>query len=396
MTTPWSNQAVSLIVLIEEVSGFSGLFGYSPAPGPGNLIFSITANAGTDPYGNSYQQGVNTYPTLTGTPFAGQVMAVGLNQLGTGSTVPGLSVSNLTNPVYAPPGVFAGASDAVATPVCEVGVFSGRITSADVAAEIIVTSQNTAPVTTNGFIGLNAGQITFGYAETMEVWDSAGYVDFNNLLLSPPSVTITEPNFYALATANSLSYQTAALGGAGSNGMQGFLPLSQTQQVTNTVTGTGFSKLSPIWSVPANDPVIGTSYRLTAWGDGKTGSTAEALNFRIACLGGTSTTLTAGALWANTSTNFFWHIIAEVLITATGGAGSGNAIINVHGGLSLAASLLPNSVTANSTLFMTNSTIGVGITTTAASNITLQAGWAATTGAPTLTCRASIFERLGQ
>lgn len=55
----WNNQAVSLIILIEQVTGYSGLFGYSPTVGPGNLIFSLAAAAGTDPYGNSYPQGLS-------------------------------------------------------------------------------------------------------------------------------------------------------------------------------------------------------------------------------------------------------------------------------------------------------------------------------------------------
>lgn len=57
--SPWSNQVVSLIVLTEQTTGFSGLFGYSPTVGPGNLIFSLSASAGTDPYGNAYPQGLN-------------------------------------------------------------------------------------------------------------------------------------------------------------------------------------------------------------------------------------------------------------------------------------------------------------------------------------------------
>ena len=55
----WDNQAVSLIVLTEQTSGFSGIFGYSPVVGTGNLIFSLSAAAGTDPYGNAYPQGLN-------------------------------------------------------------------------------------------------------------------------------------------------------------------------------------------------------------------------------------------------------------------------------------------------------------------------------------------------
>jgi hypothetical protein len=56
----WNAQEISLIVLTEQTTGYSGLFGYSPAPGPGNLIFSVSAAAGVDPYGNSYPQGVSS------------------------------------------------------------------------------------------------------------------------------------------------------------------------------------------------------------------------------------------------------------------------------------------------------------------------------------------------
>jgi len=36
-------------------SGYSGVFVYSPAPGAGNLVASLTAVSGTDPYGNTYR-----------------------------------------------------------------------------------------------------------------------------------------------------------------------------------------------------------------------------------------------------------------------------------------------------------------------------------------------------
>lgn len=61
MAGSWSNSAVNLIELIEQVSGYSGIFGYSPAPGAGNLVFSLTAASGTDPYGNAYPQGLTMY-----------------------------------------------------------------------------------------------------------------------------------------------------------------------------------------------------------------------------------------------------------------------------------------------------------------------------------------------
>lgn len=51
----WSNQLVNLLVIAAQKAGYSGLFVYSPAPGAGNLILSIAAVPGTDPYGNAYQ-----------------------------------------------------------------------------------------------------------------------------------------------------------------------------------------------------------------------------------------------------------------------------------------------------------------------------------------------------
>src|SRR5579864_6764810 len=55
----WSNELVDLIILSAAAAGFSGFFVYSPAPGPGNLIGSWSAVAGTDQYGNSYPAGLS-------------------------------------------------------------------------------------------------------------------------------------------------------------------------------------------------------------------------------------------------------------------------------------------------------------------------------------------------
>lgn len=76
---PWNNSIFPLLI-VTSGGGFTGLFIYSPAPGTGNLIASITAASGTDPYGNAYQAGVTTY---AGTLFA-QLLAgeLGFKQSG--------------------------------------------------------------------------------------------------------------------------------------------------------------------------------------------------------------------------------------------------------------------------------------------------------------------------
>lgn len=70
MAGSWSSSLTNLIILQEDITGFSGLFGYSPTVGPGNLIFALTAVGGVDPYGNVYQAGFTLTQTQGGTVTA--------------------------------------------------------------------------------------------------------------------------------------------------------------------------------------------------------------------------------------------------------------------------------------------------------------------------------------
>ncbi len=53
----WSNDTGTRLVLVVGTP-FSGIFFYDPTIGAGNLILSIVPAAGTDPYGNTYAQGI--------------------------------------------------------------------------------------------------------------------------------------------------------------------------------------------------------------------------------------------------------------------------------------------------------------------------------------------------
>lgn len=72
MTTPWSTQLQSLVIVTAPAGAYAGIFIYSPAPGLGNLIGSWAAQAGVDPFGNPYPQGLNvTVGTISGITFTG-------------------------------------------------------------------------------------------------------------------------------------------------------------------------------------------------------------------------------------------------------------------------------------------------------------------------------------
>lgn len=78
----WSNNIVSTLIF-EEGTGFTGLFFYSPTVGLGNLVGSWTANAGVDPYGNSYPDGLSV---VGGTIFTPNLVAASITAGSIGSS----------------------------------------------------------------------------------------------------------------------------------------------------------------------------------------------------------------------------------------------------------------------------------------------------------------------
>ena len=180
--SPWTNQVVSLIVLTEATGGFSGLFGYSPTPGAGNLIFSIAAANGTDPYGNAYLGGVTSYSGSTDTSISGGVV----NLSGAG----GYQAAQLGP---------SGAGESFLS--------SGLVTSGDIGAEIDLQSRGSAGqstitlsaalvnvivnLTVNGFLTVNSGaSITGGLTvDTINGSSSTGSGS-NGGVTSGPSGTV--------------------------------------------------------------------------------------------------------------------------------------------------------------------------------------------------------------
>lgn len=81
----WSNTASSVLtantVIVVAGDPNTGVFIYSGTPANGNLIMSMTAAAGTDPYGNDYGSGIVSYPN-TGAHSGGVKINAGEIELG--------------------------------------------------------------------------------------------------------------------------------------------------------------------------------------------------------------------------------------------------------------------------------------------------------------------------
>jgi hypothetical protein len=149
-------------------------------------------------------------------------------------------------------------------------------------------------------------------------------------------------------------------------------------QSGNTVSAAGYFAAFTPFAIPANDTINSPiSYRIKCGGHG-TQATGAAVNiqFQVAIFG--------NALGANSDNGgiaaggaFHWSFDGEVIVSNNGAA-------SFHGTMSIGS---------HSTAMDQQMSPGT-FNTAAATNITLQIGWASITGAPTLVCTGATFERL--
>ncbi|MFL6116729.1 MAG: H-type lectin domain-containing protein [Catenulispora sp.] len=226
----WSNTASNLIILVEQISGYSGLFAYSPAPGTGNLVLSITALAGTDPYGNVYQAGLTTYST-EGTINLLDTVATFLDTVN-GSEIDIEVGGGAATLAFTPP-----AAAGVAWQQAGIGAFNTNVFGPNTAELSISAPYNRAHVSrpsiemfgssdtsSNNRIDLTtqlarvtgdltAGSIdsgTFSITPTVaSQWTANTAVSFSKTFSSPPVVMVTPSgNGPGVGTATDLEWQT--------------------------------------------------------------------------------------------------------------------------------------------------------------------------------------------
>jgi hypothetical protein len=136
-------------------TGFSGVFVYSPAPGAGNLIASVAALAGTDPYGNKYPSGISSQSGGIEAILSGKELAW---------DAPADHPSNLPA-VFAAPSAATGNSLEITTGTGSGGVTAGAITLYDSAAS------STVPAIPSGSPGIF---VAFGCPLVTDTWHTLG------------------------------------------------------------------------------------------------------------------------------------------------------------------------------------------------------------------------------
>lgn len=97
---PWNTIIPNLIIFESTPGQFSGIFGYSPAPAFGNLIFSLSVSGGTDPFGNTFiGGGLVIYGTGGSYIFLGELGGLAELQMHTGDSIEGAAANLFTSAV---------------------------------------------------------------------------------------------------------------------------------------------------------------------------------------------------------------------------------------------------------------------------------------------------------
>jgi hypothetical protein len=143
-------------VIIEGVG--NGLFVYSPTAGLGNLIASVTGEAGTDGYGNTVLQGVTTY--IPGVPTTATALLGGIS-LAQAANPEGSFVDGLFSLIYN-----GGAMELDGAPF--------HSTAGTITLPTIITTDTWHPVTpdtgwTTPFGGSAALSYTLGPDQTVRI-----------------------------------------------------------------------------------------------------------------------------------------------------------------------------------------------------------------------------------
>ncbi len=368
--------------LVEIVGGKgSGLFVYSPSAAKGNLVDSISASGGTDPYGNVYLAGFMATGLVGGGPHTqtGQLNAgslalffdnlsrIEINNGGLFAYNPGGGLNNLIASIAQ-----AAGTDEYGNAFREgiTSYLSGAFAQLD-QGELFLSIGGAV---TAGTVGATAG----GKVVTTSGLTAAG---------GDTSASLT----VASADAGGLGVPAVLIGALAQlvlpSGLTGIVPATQSDATTFTIIGTGAAQASKTWTIAANDANAGTVYRLTVWGFGTEGSTAQNLNVGISLNGAVIRTSILAAVTASGSLRFRCVIDLHIVTTGAGGTADVNGLAN----WSTTGAAAAVSASAN---VGSGAAGGEAFNTTVSNTLRLSLSWSSTTGAPTITTIGSTFERI--
>lgn len=312
----WGSNVFPLLI-VTSGGGFTGLFVYSPAPGPGNLIASIAAQAGTDPFGNAYRAGITSYdPSIDFVQMLNGAIAAGT-----------LSASSLvTNPggIAFGPDAFTTSSQPglqVTSPEAGAGLLEsqlilfGESNDTTKPAQALFTSSGATPITA-ALLEVQGGFAIGNTSGEMEIWlipsgDTTGVKDLAAITAAfvvAASVHLLPGTFYVNGPIS--PPKGSSLTGAGcivNNSLR--TPAGTTIKAVAAFTGTGVIE----WITTAASPIGNTTLR----------------GFHVDLSAAPNTT---HGLYA--FSNVYGNIIEDISLLGPGGAGTGIGLDMVFDGTS--------------------------------------------------------------
>jgi hypothetical protein len=164
-----------------------------------------------------------------------------------------------------------------------------------------------------------------------------------------------------------------------------------------TVTQNVLTSLTGSFTVPGGDALVGNEYEIEAWGDATWGSTVQALTFQGglgAVLLGNPLTFAQGVFPTNQAVR--WRCKLSVICLTLGATGTWSSKCEATLSANNTALTITNGGTTTTISGVACEASGTEtVDTTAAQGLVLQASWAATTGAPTITKRVAMQRKLG-
>jgi hypothetical protein len=326
----------------------TGVFVYSGIPANGNLMASIAALPGTDPYGNAYLAGIVAYNTSTGSSVQVQGGEIFFNITGDQPASAGIT----------PASVFAG--------VDAIQLSSPLINLSDIQAVLLLirAASGGTPLVQLPSTALN---LQGALAPAAPASGTDLYVDAAGKLVQLPQAgTPMQVPGAQLAT---------------------FPVITVTQATPTTISGAA--------SVPANDAEVGSVYELEINGNGTWGSTAQNLTFAVVLGGSTMASVNISSTFFNVNDIFRWKIRARVICHTTGVSGTWSS--EIDGAVSgFNANLVPGAGVINDTagVISCEAATTTTLSTQSAQPLALRANWASVTGTPSLTSRVQMFKRV--
>lgn len=162
--------------------------------------------------------------------------------------------------------------------------------------------------------------------------------------------------------------------------------------IASTVASSTTETVIALYTIPANDAVVGAVYKLTAFGTASTAGVAPTLKFsgRIGGVAGTQFGTTNAFTCTISQVNRAWKVEVYYTVTATGVSGTGFGNFHCIESQSIAGTT--NPVSGMNTRMDGGATHTID--TTAAKDLVITVTWGTNSASNTLTCRGYSAERL--